>query len=120
MAEEEGATFAWMDLLWLVFLGGLVVLPPVFEIHKQITLLDIVAFQIFEHTLLTRVEPSRRRAYSVVVKILLATLLVSHTGGINSSYYLIYYLPVVSAAMLYDAWATLLWTALASARAARN
>src|SRR5262249_36059048 len=34
---------------------------------------------------------------------------------INSSYYLIYYLPVVSAAMTYGLWGTLLWTGLASA-----
>src|SRR5207245_457755 len=38
-------------------------------------------------------------------------------GGIpiNSSYYLIYYLPVISAAMVYDVWGTLLWTSLGSA-----
>src|SRR5208337_3459375 len=48
------------------------------------------------------------------IKILLATLLVDHTGGITSSYYLIYFLPVVTAAMLFDGTGTLIWTAITS------
>ncbi len=117
MEKQERATLGWMDLLWLVFLGGLAVLPPLFEIHKQLVLLAIGAFQIFEHVILRPIEPARRGAYSVLIKILLATLLVGHTGvvPINSSYYLIYFLPVISAAMLFGPWTTLLWTALASA-----
>ncbi len=114
MAEPERPTFAWMDLLWLAFLGGLALTRPLFEIHKQLTLLAIGAIQIFERRLLERL-PSRGRAYSVVLKIVLATLLIDHTGGINSSYYLIYFVPVVTAAMLFDAAGTLLWTAIASA-----
>ena len=53
----------------------------------------------------------------VLVKILLATLLINHTGelGINSSYYPIYYVPIVTAAIHFGSWGTLLWTALASA-----
>src|SRR3989449_6272450 len=117
MEETERTTFGWLDLLWLVFLAGLAVLPPIFEITNQLVLLSIGAFQIFEQRLLKPVPPRRRGGYGVLVKILLATLLVAHTGvvPINSSYYLIYYLPVVSAAMLFGPWATLFWTALASA-----
>ncbi len=116
MAEQERSKLSWMDLLWLVFLGGLAVLPPLIEIHKQLTLLGIGLFQIFERRFIDWAGP-RGRAYSVLIKILLATLLVGHTGDvpINSSYYLIYYLPVVTAAMFFEASATLLWTALASA-----
>jgi signal transduction histidine kinase len=53
----------------------------------------------------------------VLLKILLAMLLVSHTGevGINSSYYPIFYLPIVTAAVYFDAWLTLAWTSIASA-----
>ncbi len=36
---------SWVDLIWLVFLGGLALLPPVDEIHKQLILLAIVVFQ---------------------------------------------------------------------------
>ena len=115
MADQERSNFAWMDLLWLALLAFLAVLPPIREIHKQLILLGIGLFQIFEGRMLKPVPAYLRRYSSVVVKIALAALLVGHTGEINSSYYLIYYLPVVSAAMLFDAWATLLWTALASA-----
>jgi two-component system, NtrC family, sensor histidine kinase HydH len=114
MAEAQRNTFAWMDLLWLVFLAGLAVLQPIREVHKQLVLLGIGLFQIFETRFFTSIKPSRRGPYSVLIKILLATLLVAHTGDIESSYYLIYYLPVVSAAMYFGIWGTLLWTALAS------
>lgn len=114
MPESERLKLAWMDLLWLAFLGGLAVLQPIVEIHKQLTLLAIGIFQIIEQRFLARIGP-RGPVYSVVIKILLASLLIAHTGEINSSYYLIYYLPVVSAAMLFGPWATLFWTLLASA-----
>jgi signal transduction histidine kinase len=116
MAEQELHTFAWTDLLWLAFLGGLALLDPIFEVHKQEILLAIGLFQVFEHRLLAW-NPSRGRYYSVIIKILLATLLLEHTAspGINSSYYLIYFLPVVTAAMFFDGTGTLIWTAVTSA-----
>ncbi len=113
--DQEPSTFRWIDILWLIFLAALAVLPPLVEIHKQMILVGIGLFQIFESKILARVGPARRNTYSVLIKILLASLLVAHTGGINSSYYPIYYLPVVSAAMLYSGWATLLWTLVSSA-----
>ena len=73
-----------MDLLWLAFLAGLAVLPPRTDIiHKQLILLAIGVFQIFEYRFLEWF-PERGRSYSVIVKILLASLLVDHTGGILS------------------------------------
>ncbi|MGD1157926.1 MAG: ATP-binding protein [Terriglobia bacterium] len=112
MAERR--SFAWMDLLWLAFLAGLAVLQPRLGVHKQLTLLAIGAFQILERRFLGWV-PERGRTYSVILKILLASLLVDYTGGIWSSYYLIYLVPVVTAAMFFDAWATMAWTMLTSA-----
>jgi len=111
--------FGWIDLLWLVFLAGLA-LPPS-ELgsepawHKRVILLCIGAFQLLEPRLLKSIPTSRASVYSVVVKIGLATLLVAHTGNIFSSYYLVYFLPVVSAAMLFGVWGTLAATALAAA-----
>ena len=113
--ENRRATLGWMDLVWLAFLGGLALLWPRVEIHKQFTLLAIGLFQIFERWFIGRLGATRGQAYSVIIKIALASLLVFHTGGINSSYYLIYFLPVVTAAMFYEGWAALLWTGLASA-----
>jgi signal transduction histidine kinase len=117
MFNRQIATIRGIDVLWLVFLAGLALLSPVREIHKQLTLLAIALFQILERRLVTQL-PRRGPAYSVLIKILLASLLIGHTGGgvsINSSYYPIYYLPVITAAIYFGPLGTVLWTALASA-----
>ena len=115
MLDRERSAISWIDFLWLAFLGGLALLPPLSEIHKQVIILAIVVFQFFEGRLISRL-PKRGPAYSVAIKILLATLLLDHTGemGINSNYYPIYFLPVVSAAVYFGPVATLAWTAVAS------
>ena len=74
----------WIDLIWLVFLGGLAFLPPIDEIHKQVILFAIVVFQLLEGWLIGRL-PKRGPAYSVIIKILLATLLLDHTGEIGNN-----------------------------------
>lgn len=113
------AAFDWLDVVWLVFLAGLALLPPVEEYHKQLVLLAIGAVQLAEGTIIARVA-TRGRYYVVILKILLATLLLAHTvttpdeAIINSRYYLIYYVPILTAAVYFGPWATLLWTTLAS------
>ena len=116
MNEHKRLSINWMDILWLLFLAGLAALPPLFEIHKQLSLLAIGVVQFSEGWLLAR-YPRRGAVYIVLLKIALATLLIDHTGevGINSSYYPIFYLPVVTAAEYFGPWLTLLWTAAASA-----
>jgi signal transduction histidine kinase len=105
-----------MDALWLVFLGGLAVLQPIAEIHKQMVLLAIGLFQLLEHRFI-RLVPRRGREYSTLIKILLATLLMEHTStyGIESSYHPIYYLPIITAAIYFGPWATLFWTTVCAA-----
>ena len=106
----------WLDVPWLVFLLGLAVLPPFWEWHKQLTLLSIGAVQLSESWLVAR-WPRQGPTYAVVLKIVLATLLIDHTGeiSINSSYYPIYFVPVITAALYFGPIVTLLWTLLASA-----
>jgi two-component system, NtrC family, sensor histidine kinase HydH len=115
MADRKGISITGVDIAWLIVLGILAVLPPLGERHKQIILVAIGLFQIFEYRILGGLSPGRRNAVSVLVKTALATLLVWHSGEINSPYYPIYYLPVISAAMLYGAVATFFWTLLACA-----
>src|ERR1039457_3360744 len=106
---------AWL-IIWLLFLLGLAVLPPQLEWHKQLILLAIGIVQLLETKLISRF-PTRGVFYVILLKILLATLLLDHTEevGINSSYYPIYYLPVVTAALYCGTWLTVLWTLIASA-----
>ena len=117
MLKGQISKFRGIDVLWLVFLAGLALLSPVREVHKQLTLAAIALVQIFERRLIA-MFPRRGPSYSVLLKIALASLLLGHTGGgvsINSSYYPIYYLPVITAAIYFGPVGTLLWTALASA-----
>jgi signal transduction histidine kinase len=116
VSAERRSKIDWMDILWLLFLLGLALLPPVREVHKQLILLAIGVLQLSEGRLVAQL-PKRGPSYAVLLKILLAMLLISHTGdvGINSSYYPIFYLPIVTAAIYFDAWLTLAWTSIASA-----
>src|SRR5690349_12009429 len=125
MLERHGQKFGWIDVLWLLFLIGLALLPPIKEIHKQVILLAIGVSQVFEGRLIAW-NSSRGRFYSVLIKVLLATLLLGHThttgtdleslviAGINSDYWPIFFLPVVTAAIYYGPVGTLIWTAIAS------
>jgi two-component system, NtrC family, sensor histidine kinase HydH len=121
MTEAKRPTLSWMDLLWLAFIVGLAILPPVREIHKQLILLAFAVLQFGEGWLIARV-PRRGPSYIVLLKIALATLLVDHTGelAINSYYYPIYFLPILTAAEYFGPWATLFWTTLASAAYCSN
>jgi signal transduction histidine kinase len=115
MLDRKKLPIGWFDVLILLLLAGLAVLPAQDELHKQLILLVIAVLQILEGPLIARM-PGRGRAYSVLLKIALATLLLDHTGdiGINSAYYPIYFLPVLTAAIYFGPLATLAWTALSS------
>ncbi len=105
----------WVTI-WLLFLAILAALPPQLEWHKQLILLAIGIVQLLETKIISQF-PKRGVSYVILLKILLATLLIDHTGeiGINSSYWPIYFVPVVTAALYCGPWATLLWTLFASA-----
>jgi len=113
--EREARWVGTLDVIWLLFLAGLAVLSPIFEIHKQLLLLAFGVFQLLERRLIAW-QPGHGPTLSVLVKIMLATFLLDHTGaiGINSSYYPVYYLPIVTAALYFSPLVTLLWTAAAS------
>jgi two-component system, NtrC family, sensor histidine kinase HydH len=119
---KERATPRWLDVLWLIFLGGLALIPPIEEWHKQIILLVIGIFQLLENKFV-RVAGKAGPPVAVLFKIALATVLINHTGdsaAINSDYYPIYYLPVMTAAMYFGPIGTLLWTLAASAAYSSN
>ena len=114
MLDRKKSAFSWIDGVWLLFLLALAFLPPIREFHKQAILIAIGLAQVFEGRMVAW-SPRRGPAYTVLIKIALATLLLDHTGdvGINSSYYPIYYLPVVTAAVYFGPLGTLAWTAVA-------
>ena len=117
MQERKEAAFTWIDAVWLIFVLALVFFPPIREYHKQAILFAIALFQIFERRLISRF-PKWGKIASVLIKTTLAALLIEHTPDlgvpVNSTYWPIYFLPVVTAAIYFGPIGTLLWTALAS------
>jgi signal transduction histidine kinase len=106
-----------MDFLWLLFLAGLAALPAADQVHKLLILFAFGVVQLAEGWMVAHMG-RRGPTYFVLLKICLATLLLDHTGepvSINSSYYPIYFLPVLTAAEYFGPSGTLLWTAGASA-----
>src|SRR5215470_8324161 len=118
---EERATPRWLDVLWLIFLGGLALLPPIREPHKQWILLAIGVFQLLEGRLMRGIG-KRGNVYAVLVKIVLATGLINHTQDvpISSPYWPIFWLPVMTAATYFSPVGTLIWTGVASAAYVSN
>ena len=55
MSESKRPNINWMDVLWLLFLAGLALLPPVKEIHKQGMLLAFGIFQLGERWIVARI-----------------------------------------------------------------
>src|SRR5215831_2108981 len=112
----ERSTPRWLDVLWLIFLGVLALLPPWWEWHKQLILLAIGLFHLLEPQLVAAAgRPGRYLA--VLIKIALAAFLISHTGDvepITSSYWPIFLLPAMTAAMYFGPLGTLLFTTVAS------
>jgi two-component system, NtrC family, sensor histidine kinase HydH len=113
---EDRATPRWLDILWLVFLVGLALLPPADELHKHLILMGIGVFQLLEPEII-RLTGKYGPFLAVLVKIGLASLLIGHTrdvAPIASSYWPIFLLPVMTAAMYFGPLGTLLWTTAAS------
>jgi signal transduction histidine kinase len=110
----------WLDMVWLGVLTSLALLPPLDDNHKYFILLAIALLQLSERWILAQI-PRHGRYYVVLLKIALATLLLDHTAlndaqpAISSSYYPVYYLPVVTAAIYFGPLGTLFWTALSAA-----
>lgn len=105
-----------IDFAWLLFLGALAAAGMTRSEHsvwEWLALLALGALQIAE----SQVEASAEKAKAAVAigaKLILCCLLVWQTGGIESSYYLIFLLPVVSAASRYGFGATIIITVLSS------
>ncbi len=115
---EQRATPPWHDLLWVLFLVGLALLPPIHEIHKQIILLILGLFQVVEKPLIRGSGERSGPVLAVLIKLALATVLINHTRDvvpIQSSYWPVFFVPVTTAAIYFSPWGTVLWTAITSA-----
>src|SRR5450432_3023735 len=117
MADDR-STAPWLDLLWLLFLAGLAILPPINEPHKQVILLLLGVFQLLERAFIQHSVQRWGPIMAVIAKLVLATELINHThdvAPIISSYWPVFFVPVTTAAIYFGPVGTLLWTTLTSA-----
>ena len=107
-----------IDVVWLLFLAALASLgltKPEHSPFEWLALLALGAAQILEGRFGTGERAVTRTIVAIAVKLGLCSLLVWATGGIESSYYLIYLLPIVSSASRFGLGSALGTTAVASA-----
>ncbi|MCX6638327.1 MAG: ATP-binding protein [Acidobacteria bacterium] len=102
------------DLAWVALFGVMAAVSPE-QNAPEMTLLGLIAaLQILEPRI-PALETRRGNLASIFIKLLLGYLLIHSTGGLNSGYYLILLLPVVSAATSLGVLGTVLMTLIASA-----
>jgi signal transduction histidine kinase len=111
-AQEK--LFRARDFVWLLFGAVLVAADPETNYNATIVLILLTAFQIIEPRL--GVFSSRRgQIISIVLKMVLSYLLVGWSHTLFSYYFLIFLIPVISAATMFDARGVLLATTIAIA-----
>jgi len=106
--------FQPQDFAWLLFVAALIGTSPETNYNQSILLVLIGAFQIFEPRW-QLFSSKRGQVASVALKLVLSYLLVGWTHGVESFYYPIFLIPVVSAATLFELPAVILVAAIACA-----
>ena len=100
------------DFVWLLLFSAMASASPIQDPPSLLVLSGLALFQVLEPRI--RYFDSRKGKISaIVIKLVLGFLLIGYTYAIDSSYYPILLLPVVSAATSLGGWGTALFTALA-------
>jgi signal transduction histidine kinase len=105
--------FRPQDLAWLILIAALGLAGHV-PSDAEIELLSLLAFLQFAEPRIAWLHTRRGRVLSIFTKLLLSYLLIGVTGGLNSSYYLILMIPVVSAATTLGLAGTVFFSLLAA------
>jgi signal transduction histidine kinase len=100
------------DLVLLVLFVGVAATSPTLDASEVALLLALAALHIAEPRV-PFLSTQRGKVVWIVLQLLCAYLLIGFTGALNSHYYLILLLPVVSAATYFGVMTTLLFTLLA-------
>lgn len=98
---RPGHVFQPRDLAWLLFVAALIAANPETNYNATILLVLIGVFQVLEPRV--AVFSSRHgQVASIVFKMVLSYLLVGWTHTIDSFYYLIFLIPIISAATMFS------------------
>ncbi|HSB18287.1 MAG TPA: ATP-binding protein [Bryobacteraceae bacterium] len=102
------------DVFWLVLVAGLAAASPT-RYPGEIPLLSALAIVQVIEAKVGFFSTSRGSVAANLLKLLLGYFLIGYTGGIESSYYLVLVLPVISAAATLGVIGTVAFTLLACA-----
>jgi signal transduction histidine kinase len=104
--------FRAQDLIWMLLFSGLAVVSPT-RYPEELWILSALAILQLVETRIPALASRGGNLAAIFLKLFLGYLLIGYTYGINSSYYLILLLPVVSAATTLGLRGTLLFVLLA-------
>lgn len=114
LAAVRGSFLQVQDVAWVLFVTALIALSPETDYNTTILLIVLGIFQVIE----PRLKPfaSRRgQIISIVLKLLLSYLIVGYSHGIDSYYYAIFLIPVVSTATTFELPAVILVALISAA-----
>ena len=101
------------DLVWIPLFVALAVTSENLDAFKLVPLVALGLVQVLEPKIPALNSPRGRGAW-ILLKLVLVYLLIGYTGGIESNFWLLLLLPVVSAATVSGLVGTLVFTALAA------
>lgn len=101
------------DIVWLLLFGVLAANAQVGDAFEIVPLLALGAAQVLEPKI-PALASTRGRIFWIVLKLVLAYVLIGYSGGVDSRYWLVLLLPVVSASDTFGVVGTLLFTLLAA------
>ena len=101
------------DLVWILLFAVLMANPQIGDAPEIVSLMALGIAQILEPKV-PAVATARSRIFWIVLKLALAYVLIGYTGAINSSYWFMLLLPVVTAATAFHVFGTLVFTVLAA------
>jgi signal transduction histidine kinase len=102
------------DLVWIPLFGALAATTQYLDAFVIVPLVALTIVQVLEPKIPALATPQARMLW-IVLKLALCYLLIGFTGSIQSSFWLLLLLPVVSAATMFGLAATLIFTTLAGA-----
>ena len=100
------------DFVWLFLFSAMAIASPIQDPPSLLVLSALALFQVLEPRI-SYFDSRKGKIVGILMKLVLGYLLIGYTDAINSSYYPILLLPVVSAATSLGGWGTALFTALA-------
>jgi two-component system, NtrC family, sensor histidine kinase HydH len=116
---EESNFSGWLglvrpqDFVWIPLFIALAATSEILDVFVVVPLVALGLVQVLEPKIPALASP-RGRASWILLKLVLVYLLIAYTGGIQSNFWLLLLLPVVSAATVSGLVGTLVFTALAA------